>query len=341
MRLGHVRDHHAAAGTPFRLAAALDGTDDAGGTWLDLEPARRRLAARDPTLAHNHALFREPITTLDAHLAAGRRVADLADVVAPFTAAPPATDDDLALDPADLTFGPPILRPVSFRDFYAFETHVRAMWERRHDTIPEAWYRLPIFYFSNVSEVRGPGAPVWAPRGSTELDYELEIGALMDAPGTDLSPEGAEDVIGGYFVLNDWSARDLQRDESTVRLGPAKGKDFAVSIGPWLVTPDQLADARDGKGYRLTGTAAVNGRECSRGSWSAIHHGFGEMLARASADVHLRPGEIVGSGTIGGGSLLEVREATLGRFLEPGDVVTLEIERLGRLTSPVVARPAA
>ena len=337
MRLAHVREPHAATGTPFRLAAALD---DEGHTWLDLEPARRRLAARDSALAHNQPLFREPITTLDAHLAAGRRVADLTDIVSPIRADPPGSDDDLALDVADLTFGPPILRPTSFRDFYAFETHVRAMWERRHDTIPEAWYRLAIFYFSNVSEIRGPGQPVWAPRGSAELDYELEIGALIDTPAMDLSAEQAEEVVGGYFVLNDWSARDLQRDESTVRLGPAKGKDFAASIGPWLVTPDELADTRDGKGYRLTGTAAVNGRECSRGSWAAIHHSFGEMLARASADVHLRPGDIVGSGTIGGGSLLEVREATLGRFLEPGDVVTVEIERLGRLTSPVVARPA-
>lgn len=338
MRLAHVREQHAATGTPFRLAAALD---DEGGAWLDLEPARRRLAAGDSALAHNQPLFREPITTLDAHLAAGHRVADLADIVSPIRADPPGSDDDLALDPADLTFGPPILRPVSFRDFYAFETHVRAMWERRHDTIPEAWYRLAIFYFSNVSEVRGPGQPVWAPRGSTELDYELEIGALIDTPAMNLSPDQAEDAIGGYFVLNDWSARDLQRDESTVRLGPAKGKDFAVSIGPWLVTPDELADARIGKGYDLAGTVAVNGRECSRGSWAAIHHSFGEMLARASSDVHLRPGDIVGSGTIGGGSLLEVREATLGRFLEPGDVVTVEIERLGRLTSPVVSPPPA
>ena len=342
MRLAHVREQHAVAGTPFRLAAALDGAlDGAPATWLDLEPARRRRAADDPALAHNHALFREPISTLDAHLAAGRRVADLADVLAPFQAVPPAPDDELALESDDLTFGPPVLRPPSFRDFYAFETHVRAMWERRHDTIPEAWYRLAIFYFSNVSEVRGPGQPVWAPRGSTELDYELEIGALIDTPAMNLSPDQAEGVIGGYFVLNDWSARDLQRDESTVRLGPAKGKDFAVSLGPWLVTQDELADARKAKGYDPTGTAAVNGRECSRGSWAAIHHSFGEMLARASADVHLRPGDIVGSGTIGGGSLLEVREATLGRFLEPGDVVTVEIERLGRLTSPVVARPAA
>jgi fumarylacetoacetate (FAA) hydrolase len=338
MRLAHVREQHAATGTAFRLAAALDAM---GGAWLDLEPARRRLAAHDPALAHNEPLFREPVTTLDAHLAAGRRVADLADLVGPFLADPPAPDDDLTLEPGDLTFGPPLLRPLSFRDFYAFETHVRAMWERRHDTIPEAWYRLPIFYFSNISELRGPGQPVWAPRDSAELDYELEIGAVIDAPATDLSAERAEDVIGGYFVLNDWSARDLQRDESTVRLGPAKGKDFAVSIGPWLVTPDELADVRDGKGYGLTGTASVNGRECSRGSWAAIHHSFGEMLARASADVHLRAGEIVGSGTIGGGSLLEVREGTLGRFLEPGDVVTVEIERLGRLDSPIVARPAA
>ncbi len=338
MRLAHVREQHAPAGAPFRLAAALDGSGEA---WLDLEPARRRRVARDPSLGHNDPLFREPITTLDAHLAAGRRVVDLADIVTPFLGSPPALDDDLALDPRELAFGPAVMRPASFRDFYAFETHVRAMWERRHDTIPEAWYRLPIFYFSNVSEVRGPGQPVWAPRGSTELDYELEVGALIDTAATDLAPEQAEAAIGGYFVLNDWSARDLQRDESTVRLGPAKGKDFAVSIGPWLVTPDELADRRDGKGYRLTGTASVNGRECSRGSWAAIHHSFGEMLARASADVHLRPGEIVGSGTIGGGSLLEVREATLGRFLEPGDQVAIEIERLGRLETPIVARPTA
>lgn len=336
MRLAHVREQRAPAGAPFRLAAAIGGSGDA---WLDLEPARRQLVARDPRLGHNDPLFREAVTTLDAHLAAGRRVADLADIVTPFAGAPPAPDDDLVLDSRDLAFGPAVMRPTSFRDFYAFETHVRAMWERRHDTIPEAWYRLPIFYFSNVSEVRGPHQPVWAPGGSSELDYELEVGALIDTAATNLAPEHAEAAIGGYFVLNDWSARDLQRDESTVRLGPAKGKDFAVSIGPWLVTPDELADRREGKGYRLTGTATVNGQECSRGSWAAIHHSFGEMLARASADVHLRPGEILGSGTIGGGSLLEVREATLGRFLEPGDLVALEIERLGRLETPIVERP--
>ena len=119
------------------------------------------------------------------------------------------------------------------------------MWARRGGEIPEAWFRLPIFYFSNVSEIRGPGDAVWAPRGSAELDYELEVAALVDTPGRDLTADGAEALIGGFLILNDWSARDLQREETTVRLGPAKGKDFATSIGPWLVTPDELAGPRD------------------------------------------------------------------------------------------------
>jgi fumarylacetoacetate (FAA) hydrolase len=254
-----------------------------------------------------------------------------------------ARDDD---DPAvttggELEFGAPILRPGSLRDFYAFEGHVATMWARRGNPVPEAWYRLPIFYFSNVSEIRGPGDPVWAPRGSTELDYELEVAALIDTPARDLPAESAEEAIGGYLILNDWSARDLQRDETTVRLGPAKGKDFASSIGPWLVTPDELVDVRasGASGPDLVLTAEVNGVETSRGRWSDAQFSFGEMLARASADVTLRPGDLVGSGTVGSGCLLEVRESTLGRYLEPGDEVVLRIERLGALATPIVARP--
>lgn len=233
----------------------------------------------------------------------------------------------------------PVPRPPSVRDFYAFEQHVGTMWKRRDMQIPEAWYRLPIFYFSNVSEIRGPGDPVWAPRGSNELDYELEVGALIDTPVRDLDDGRGEEAIGGYMVLNDWSARDLQREESTVRLGPAKGKDFASSIGPWLVTPDELADARRDKGYDLTMTATVNGTELSRGSWSTAHFSFGEMVARASSDAQLRAGDLLGSGTVGTGCLLEIRDETLGRYLQPGDRVTLAIERLGELTVPVVERP--
>ncbi|MGZ8480854.1 MAG: fumarylacetoacetate hydrolase family protein, partial [Candidatus Limnocylindria bacterium] len=149
-----------------------------------------------------------------------------------------------------------------------------------------------------------------------------------------------EEAIGGYMILNDWSARDLQREESTVRLGPAKGKDFASSIGPWVVTPDELANTRRDNGYDLTMTASVNGEELSRGTWASAHFGFGEMVERASADVQLRPGDILGSGTVGTGCLLEIKDERLGRYLQPGDTVTLAVERLGALTSSVVERPA-
>lgn len=343
MKVGHVRETHAPAGAPWRLAAARRWD---AGEWLDLEVVRRRLVSADPRRAHNSILFRQPLTTLDDLLVRGLRIEVLAELVEGFEPRGAPEDDDAVLDPADLVFGRPILQPPAFRDFYAFERHVRTMWERRGGEIPEAWYRLPIFYISNTSELRGPGEPVWAPRGSQELDFELEVGAIVDTPAVDLAEEHAEAVIGGYFVLNDWSARDLQRDETTVRLGPAKGKDFAASIGPWIVTPDELADARveGSTGPDLAMSASVQDAAgsvtaISRGTWASAQHSFGAMLARASADVHLRAGEIVGSGTVGGGCLLEVKDETLGRWLAPGDVVRLSIERLGVLESPVIERP--
>ena len=337
MRIAHVRERHGPAGAPWRVAAALD---DGATRWLDLEVARRRLASADPRRAHNSTLFRQPVTTLDAHLARGMRIATLEELVHDFV--PAEEDDDALLDAADLAFGAPLLRPVSMRDFYAFEGHVATIWRRRGGEVPEAWYRLPIFYFGNVSEIRGPDEPVWAPLGSAELDFELEVGAVVDGSARDLDPDRAEDAIGGYCILNDWSARDLQRDETTVRLGPAKGKDFATTIGPWLVTPDELSDARapGSTGPDLAMTAEVNGTAISHGTWSAAQFSFGQMLARASADALLRPGDLIGSGTVGTGCLLEVQDETLGRYLQPGDAVTLRIERLGELRTPIVERPA-
>lgn len=341
MRLAHVRERHAPAGAPWRLVAALDH-DPSPTRWLDLEIARRRAVAADASLAHDAALFRQPVTTLDDHLARGLRVAVLADLVDRFEAAD--ADDVAVLDAVaaddDLVFASPILRPTSLRDGYGFEGHVRTMWERRGGTVPDVWYGLPVFYFSNVSEVRGPDDPVWAPRGSTELDFELEVAALIDTPATDLPPERAEEAIGGYTIFNDWSARDLQREETALRLGPAKGKDFASSFGPWLVTPDELEEARAGVGFDLVMTARVNGTEVSRGRWSDAVHGFAGLAARASADVRLRAGDVLGSGTVGTGCLLEVGDATLGRYLLPGDVVELDVERLGVLRTPIVERPA-
>ena len=332
MRLAHVRERHAPAGTPWRLVAALDE-----GRWLDLEHARRRAIASRPTLEHDSALHRRPISTLDESLARGLRVAAFGELLDGFAARD--EDDDAVLAAGELAFGKPLLQPLSLRDGYGFEGHVRTVWGRRDADIPENWYRLAIFYFSNVSEMRGPDDPIWAPASSDELDYELEIAALIDTPARDLPPERAEEAIGGYTIFNDWSARDLQRDETAVRLGPAKGKDFASSIGPYLVTPDELEDARSGRGFDLTMTATVNGAETSRGRWSDIFHGFADLAARASADVRLRPGELLGSGTVGGGCLLEIREQTIGRYLQPGDEVTLTVERLGSLRAPIVARP--
>jgi 2-keto-4-pentenoate hydratase/2-oxohepta-3-ene-1,7-dioic acid hydratase in catechol pathway len=339
MKIAHARERHGPSGAPWRLVAAL-----AGKRWLDLEVVRRRLASSDPRRAHNSVLFRQPITTLDAHLGLGLRMEALGELIEGFEARD--SEDDAVLDEADLVFGPPILDPPSFRDFYAFERHVLTMWQRRGGEVPEAWYRLPIFYFGNTSELRGPGEAVAAPRGSSELDFELEVAAIIDTPGRNLLASTAEQAIGGYAVLNDWSARDLQRDETTVRLGPAKGKDFATTIGPWLVTPDELDGARSGKGFALDGLACVrtaDGRqvEVARTSWSEIAFSFGEMLERASADVRVRPGELIGSGTFGGGSLLESRDETLGRWLDPGDEVVLSIDRLGELRTPIVAASPA
>jgi len=273
---------------------------------------------------------------MDDHLARGLRVEALHELLDGFE--PRDEADDALLDSGDLVFGAPVLRPPSLRDFYAFEGHVRTMWERRGGEVPEAWYRLAIFYFSNVSEIRGPDDPVWSPAVSQELDYELEVAALIDTPAVNLPADRADEAIGGYTIFNDWSARDLQREETAVRLGPAKGKDFASSFGPYLVTPDELSDARRGTGFDLAMTAEINGTETSRGRWSDSQFSFGDMLARASADVRLRPGDLIGSGTVGTGCLLEVRDATLGRYLEPGDEVVLRIERLGALRSPIVAR---
>ena len=202
MKIAHVRERHAPAGAPWRLAAALDGlggdaTDDPTA-WLDLEVARRRAVAADRNLAHDRVLHRQPLTTLDDHLGRGLRVAALGELIEGFVPRGDAADDDAILDPADLVFGPPILRPPTLRDFYAFEGHVRTMWERRGGEVPETWYRLPVFYFSNVSEIRGPEEPVWSPAASSELDYELEVAALVDTPVVDLPEERGEEEIGGY-----------------------------------------------------------------------------------------------------------------------------------------------
>jgi 2-keto-4-pentenoate hydratase/2-oxohepta-3-ene-1,7-dioic acid hydratase in catechol pathway len=237
---------------------------------------------------------------------------------------------------AEATLLPPLLNMSSLRDFYAFEAHVKTANANRGREVPAEWYKIPVFYFSNHRAVFGPEDEIAIPPGSSALDYELEVAAVIGKEGSDIDANSAEDYIFGYMVFNDWSARDLQRQEMRVGLGPAKGKDFASSFGPYLVTPDELTDVYAGRPgvYDLPMAAYINGRERSRGNWSDLHYSFGEMIARASAGVMLYPGDVIGSGTVGTGCLLETTRGE-GPWLQPSDVVELEIERLGTLRNTI------
>jgi len=234
----------------------------------------------------------------------------------------------------------PIPRPTTVRDFYAFEQHVRTARQRRGLEMEPDWYELPVFYFSNPYAVSGPDVDIAIPPGSAEMDYELEVAAVVGMGGADLDPDDAERRIAGYCVMNDWSARDVQRREMKLSMGPVKGKDFATSIGPMLVTPDELEDTRRNKSYDLEMAATVNGVEYSRASLADIFWSFGEMLAYASRGTRVEPGDVIGSGTCGTGCILELSMVHgIDRYpwLQPGDVVELSVERLGKLRNRVVA----
>lgn len=232
---------------------------------------------------------------------------------------------------------PPAPDPRTFRDFYAFEQHVKtARAKRGQDMIPE-WYEIPVFYFSNPCSLKGHLEPVKRPAATRELDFELEVGCVIGRQVQDASGDAAEAAIFGYFVLNDFSARDLQRQEMKCMLGPAKGKDFATAIGPYVVTPDELTDVRVGPGrYDLTMLARKNGREISRGNFKDVYFDFTRMIERAARDVTLYPGDLFGSGTVGTGCILELGAEKTDGWLQPGDTIELEIERLGVLTTPIL-----
>ncbi len=229
----------------------------------------------------------------------------------------------------------PLPRPASLRDFYAFEQHVATARRQRGQEIPAEWYRFPAFYFSNHGAIVGPDADVFAPR-SEALDYELELACVIGRAGRDIAIEDAADYIAGYTIMNDWSARDFQADERPIGLGPAKAKDFATSLGPWLATPDEVEIYADEDGrLSLTMVARVNAVERSRGNAASMYYTFAEMIAHASRDTMLYPGDVLGSGTIGGGCLMEQTEG-YGPWLVPGDLVELEITGLGVLRNTIV-----
>jgi fumarylacetoacetate (FAA) hydrolase len=229
---------------------------------------------------------------------------------------------------------------ASIRDFYAFEQHVRTCRQQRGlDMVPQ-WYQVPVFYFSNPACVIGDGDPVYAPSGSQALDYELELACVIGKSARDLpADDRAMDCVAGFTIMNDWSARDLQRVEMAVGLGPSKSKDFATSLGPRLVPWSELRSFYSDGRLHLMMRARVNGRELSRGNARDMYWSWPQILAHASRDTELRPNDIIGSGTVGTGCILELTPERVGGWLQPGDVVELEIEHLGTLTNRVVDRP--
>ena len=234
----------------------------------------------------------------------------------------------------------PLSEVASIRDFYAFEQHVMTCRRHRGLAMAEAWYQVPVFYFSNPANVIGPEQDVYAPHGCGELDYELELACVIGRPARDLpADDRALEAVAGFTIMNDWSARDLQRQEMSVGLGPSKGKDFATSLGPFVVGMDELADCyRDGR-LHLEMTATVRGRLLSRGNSGSMYWTWPQLLAHASRDATLRAGDVIGSGTVGTGCILELTPEVAGGWLKPGDVVELSIERLGSLRNRVVPHP--
>ena len=220
----------------------------------------------------------------------------------------------------------PLPNPTSMRDFYAFEDHVKKGFEKRGEAMPAEWYEMPVYYKGGHQSIIGPDHDVAWPSFTNKFDYELELAIVIGREGHNIKADRAGDHIAGYTVMNDFSARDIQRKEMKVRLGPAKGKDWCTAIGPVLVTSDEIADP-----YSLKMTARVNGELWSEGNSSALYWKFEQMLEFLSKDDSIYPGDLIGSGTVGTGCGLE-----LDRWVQPGDIIELEIEKIGILRNKVV-----
>jgi 2-keto-4-pentenoate hydratase/2-oxohepta-3-ene-1,7-dioic acid hydratase in catechol pathway len=231
--------------------------------------------------------------------------------------------------------------PPSIRDFSVFEQHIEGIVKGfgPDAKVPETWYRSPFCYFSNPGAVTGPGDEIPIPPGCRDLDLELEVAVIIGGAGRNLTPEQAGGYIAGYTIFNDWSARDLQTEEMKLGLGICKGKDFANTLGPWVVTPDELEPFRSGDRLDLDLRARVNDRELGDDTLANMAWSFEELISYASRGTWIRPGDVLGSGTCGSGCLLELR-GRHGRdaypALQAGDTVTLSVEGIGTLTNRVV-----
>ncbi len=257
-------------------------------------------------------------------MAAARRAMSYVSMLGPSTKGP--SGETIAYQSAGVQLVAPLLNPPSLRDFIAFEDHIAATSKKRGQQIPPEWYTAPVYYKGNHRTIIGSDEDLRWPLDTMKLDYELELACVIGCKGKDILEREAQDHIAGYTIMNDFSARDIQFQEMACRLGPAKGKDFATALGPCLVTSDEIEDLG-----ALTMIARVNGQEWSRGRFGTIHWSFSQMIAHVSRGEMIYPGDVFGSGTVGGGCGLE-----LDRYLKPGDVVELEIQPIGVLRTRVI-----
>ncbi|MFW3168946.1 fumarylacetoacetate hydrolase family protein [Geodermatophilus sp. CPCC 206100] len=243
-----------------------------------------------------------------------------------------------AVEVGDAAFGP-LLAPPSVRDFLTYEAHLAEL----AGSVPDEWYEKPLFYFSNPASITGPYDDVRIPPLVTQLDYELEVGVVVGRAGSDLTPAQAADHILGYTIFNDWSARDLQVHEFKFPMGPSKSKDAAITLGPWLVTADELADHVDDGRLALRTEVSLNGVRTGGDVTSNMAWSFADLVAYASRGTVVRPGDVMGSGTCGTGCLAEIRRTDPDNapgWLAPGDVVRIEVEELGFIENRLVPGPA-
>ena len=262
----------------------------------------------------------------------------LLELLAGGDAARRAEPDAVALQSVRLL---PPLHPASVRDFVAFEQHVEGVEMRNARPVSERWYESPSFLFMSPHNLVGAHDPVPIPPGAMLMDFELEVAVVIGRDGRNLTPAEAGDHIAGYAIFNDWSARDIQGDEMRLGLGPAKGKDFASTLGPWLVTADELERCRSGDRLDLALEVAVNGTTIGSDRLSSMAWSFEELVAYASRSAWIRAGDLIASGTCGSGALAELwgrRGSTADPPpLGPGDVVRMTVEGIGTIENRLVA----